>query len=81
MEWTSHLRWNEINLTTNPRRKLPESYQQCLVLRSPGGRRPLAIGTYKANERVFSTPVQDIPIENGMLWLPVAAVKAERRNV
>lgn len=81
MEWTSHLRWNEINLTTNPRRKLPESYQRCLVLRSPGGRRQLAIGTYKANERVFSTPVQDIPIENGMLWLPVDAVKAERRNV
>lgn len=38
MEWTSHLHWNEINLTTNPRRKL-ESYQRCLVLRSPGGRR------------------------------------------
>lgn len=45
MEWTSHLHWNEINLTTNPRRKLPESYQRCLVLRSPGGRRqPPAAG-------------------------------------
>lgn len=42
MEWTSHLHWNEINLTTNPRRKLPESYQRCLVLRSP--RRPPAAG-------------------------------------
>lgn len=81
MEWASLIRWNEIHLNANPRRRLPEPYQRCLVLRSPGGRRQLAIGTYKANERVFSTPVQDIPIENGMLWLPVGAVKAERRNV
>ena len=81
MEWTSHLRWNEINLTTNPRWKLPESYQRCLVLRRVRGRVLLDVATYKANERVFSTPTQDIPAENGMLWVPAGCVRADRRSV
>ena len=81
MEWTSLIRWNEIHLNANPRRRLPEPYQRCLVLRRVRGRVLLDVATYKASERVFSTPTQDISVENGMLWLPVAAVKAERRNV
>lgn len=80
MEWTSLIRWNEIHLNANPRRKLPEPYQRCLVLWQARGRL-LAVATYKASERVFSTPTQDISVENGMLWVPVSCVRADRGNV
>lgn len=81
MEWTSLIRWNEIRLNANPRLRLPEPYQRCLVLRQVRGRVLLDVATYKANERVFSTPTQDIPAENGMLWVPAGCVRADRRSV
>ena len=81
MEWTSLIRWTEIHLNANPRRKLPEPYQRCLVLRRVRGRVLLDVATYKASERVFSTPIQDISVENGMLWVPASCVRADRRNV
>lgn len=81
MEWTSLIRWNEIHLNANPRRKLPEPYQRCLVLWQVRGRVLLDVATYKASERVFSTPTQDISVENGMLWVPASCVRADRRNV
>lgn len=49
MEWTSLIRWNEIHLNANPRRRLPEPYQRCLVLRRVRGRVLLDVATYKAN--------------------------------
>lgn len=52
-----------------------------LVLRQVRGRVLLDVATYKANERVFSTPTQDIPAENGMLWVPAGCVRADRRSV
>lgn len=81
MEWTSLIRWNEIHLNANPRRRMPEPYQRCLVLRQVRGRVLLDVATYKANERVFSTPTQDIPAENGMLWVPAGCARADRRSV
>lgn len=81
MEWTSLIRWNEIRLNANPRLRLPEPYQRCLVLRQVRGRVLLDVATYKANERVFSTPTQDIPAENGMLWVPAGCIRADRRSV